>query len=299
MASSMICGVAFLGLSATQASAADAAAPASSEVSEIVVTGTRIPTPNLTSVAPVTSVTSAAIKAQGVTRVEDLLNSLPQSFAAQGSNVSNGSDGTATVNLRVPRRLTVAVPSEPLDTFEPCAAKDCGRLLSRSSTRVTPWALMAAEVTEVTGATLVRFGVGIRVPVTTISETSDEAGAAASAADACVAERPRKATPQIIEEAIRRSRTLWIFKVYILQRSANDGGLAPQTIASPGSQVTPITLELASTVVGGQRTLQGIHARPINMSHNGHIKRWHMAAPYRKDVELFGNSMLNDRRTQV
>ncbi|HEY8003334.1 MAG TPA: TonB-dependent receptor [Phenylobacterium sp.] len=99
LASSMICGAAFLGLSATQASAAAAAAP-SSEVSKIVVTGTRIPTPNLTSVAPVTSVTSADIKAQGVARVEDLLNSLPQSFAAQGSNVSNGSNGTATVNLR-------------------------------------------------------------------------------------------------------------------------------------------------------------------------------------------------------
>ena len=95
----MICGVAFLGLSATQAGAAAAAAGAS-EVSEIVVTGTRIPTPNLTSVAPVTSVTAADIKAQGVSRVEDLINSLPQSFAAQGSNVSNGSNGTATVNLR-------------------------------------------------------------------------------------------------------------------------------------------------------------------------------------------------------
>jgi iron complex outermembrane receptor protein len=99
LASSMICGMAFLGLSATQASAA-AAAAASADVSEIVVTGTRIPTPNLTSVAPVTSVTSADIKAQGVSRVEDLINSLPQSFAAQGSNVSNGSNGTATVNLR-------------------------------------------------------------------------------------------------------------------------------------------------------------------------------------------------------
>src|SRR5882724_8406294 len=100
MASSMICGVAFLGLAATQAAAADAPAASSAEVSEIVVTGTRIPTPNLTSVAPVTSVTSADIKAQGVTRVEDLINSLPQSFAAQGSMVSNASNGTATVNLR-------------------------------------------------------------------------------------------------------------------------------------------------------------------------------------------------------
>src|SRR6185503_16467170 len=60
----------------------------------------------------------------------------------------------------------------------------CGRLFSRSSTRLTPWALMSAEVTEVTGATLVRFGVGIRVPVTTISETSADAAAGVPAAQA-------------------------------------------------------------------------------------------------------------------
>jgi hypothetical protein len=35
-----------------------------------------------------------------VTRVEDMVNSLPQAFAAQGGQVSNGSNGTATVNLR-------------------------------------------------------------------------------------------------------------------------------------------------------------------------------------------------------
>jgi outer membrane receptor protein involved in Fe transport len=101
MASSMICGMALLGLSATSASAAAAAAAnGGAEVSEIVVTGTRIPTPNLTSVAPVTSVSAADIKAQGVARVEDLINSLPQSFAAQGSNYSNSANGIATVNLR-------------------------------------------------------------------------------------------------------------------------------------------------------------------------------------------------------
>jgi len=103
LASSIICGAALMGLGVTQANAAAAAAaPAagSAEVSEIVVTGTRIPTPNLTSVAPVTSVSAADIKAQGVTRVEDLINSLPQSFAAQGSNVSNAANGIATVNLR-------------------------------------------------------------------------------------------------------------------------------------------------------------------------------------------------------
>jgi iron complex outermembrane recepter protein len=99
LASSMICGAAFLGLSATQAAAA-AADATNGEVSEIVVTGTRIPSPNLTSIAPVTTVGNADIKAQGVTRIEDITNSLPQVFAGQGSSISNGSTGAATVNLR-------------------------------------------------------------------------------------------------------------------------------------------------------------------------------------------------------
>ena len=96
LASSMICGAAFLGLSATQAYAA----AAGGEVSEIVVTGTRIPSPNLTSIAPITTVGSADVKAQGVTRIEDITNSLPQVFAGQGSSITNGANGTATVNLR-------------------------------------------------------------------------------------------------------------------------------------------------------------------------------------------------------
>src|SRR6201986_1886203 len=96
----MICGAAFLGLSATSAAAAAAADAGSGEVSEIVVTGTRIPSPNLTSIAPVTTVGNADIKAQGVPRMEDITNSLPQVFAGQGSSITNGATGTATVNLR-------------------------------------------------------------------------------------------------------------------------------------------------------------------------------------------------------
>ena len=37
---------------------------------------------------------------QGVTKIEDLVNQLPQAFAAQNATVANGSTGTATVNLR-------------------------------------------------------------------------------------------------------------------------------------------------------------------------------------------------------
>jgi outer membrane receptor protein involved in Fe transport len=98
----MICGAALLGLSATQASAQTAPAPAGSgtEVSEIVVTGSRIPAPNLTSASPITVVGQQDVKLQGVSRTEDLLNSLPQVTSGQASGVSNGATGTATVNLR-------------------------------------------------------------------------------------------------------------------------------------------------------------------------------------------------------
>jgi len=100
LASSMICG-AVLGFAST-ASAQTPAAPATggAEVSEVVVTGTRIPTPNLTSVSPVAAVSQEDIKQQGVTRIEDLVNSLPQAAASFGGNLSNGATGAANVNLR-------------------------------------------------------------------------------------------------------------------------------------------------------------------------------------------------------
>ena len=66
----------------------------------IVVTGSRLASPNLDSASPVTVVSAEEIKNTGTTRVEDLVNSLPQVFAGQGSNYSNGSSGTATLNLR-------------------------------------------------------------------------------------------------------------------------------------------------------------------------------------------------------
>ena len=67
---------------------------------DIVITGTRIPQPNLTSASPVTVLSSQEIKLQGTTRTEDLINSLPQAFASQGSNIANGATGTANLNLR-------------------------------------------------------------------------------------------------------------------------------------------------------------------------------------------------------
>ena len=113
-------------------SPADQASPASAngdnaaaqEAGDILVTGSRIPQPNLTSVSPVTVVNQQDFKLQGVTRTEDLLNSLPQVFADQGGNVSNAATGTATVNLRnlgANRTLVLIngrrlVPGDPTDS---------------------------------------------------------------------------------------------------------------------------------------------------------------------------------------
>lgn len=66
----------------------------------IVVTGSRLSSPNLDSVSPVTVVNSEDIRLQGTVRTEDLVNSLPQAFAGQGGNLANGASGTATVDLR-------------------------------------------------------------------------------------------------------------------------------------------------------------------------------------------------------
>jgi outer membrane receptor protein involved in Fe transport len=68
--------------------------------SSIIVTGSRIPQPQLTSTSPVTVVNSQEVRLTGTTRTEDLINSLPQAFAAQGGNISNASTGTATLDLR-------------------------------------------------------------------------------------------------------------------------------------------------------------------------------------------------------
>ena len=104
LASSMISGAALaaVSVSGAQAQAVEqTTAPASTtSVQELVVTGSRIPQKNLTSVSPVTTVNNQAIKLQGTTNVEDLINNLPQAFADFGQFESNGSTGTATVDLR-------------------------------------------------------------------------------------------------------------------------------------------------------------------------------------------------------
>ena len=72
----------------------------SEQAGDIIVTGSRIPQPNLESAAPVTVVSDQDVKLSGTTRIEDVLNQLPSVGASQASGVSNGATGTAEVDLR-------------------------------------------------------------------------------------------------------------------------------------------------------------------------------------------------------
>lgn len=111
LASSVFAGVAFMASASMLAIAQEAdeavdtvAAPAAEDATArqatVYVTGSRIQSPNMVTTSPVSSVSAADIKLQGVTKVEDLITQLPQAFAAQNSTVSNGASGTATVSLR-------------------------------------------------------------------------------------------------------------------------------------------------------------------------------------------------------
>jgi len=136
LASTMICGVmVFAGASpalAQSTAPAPAATPTPAEAPEgqqIIVTGSRIPTPNLRSISPVQVVTNTELKLQGTTNVENLLNSLPQVYTNQSGGASNGASGTATVNLRNlgPQRTLVLVDGTrlpPADTAVPAPDLD-------------------------------------------------------------------------------------------------------------------------------------------------------------------------------
>lgn len=124
LASTLLVGaVAISAPAMAQDTPADASATATPTPSqpEIVVTGSRITNPNLTSISPVTVVNAAEVKQQGNVRVEDLLNSLPQVFANEGSSDSNGASGIATVDLRDlgPARTLVLINGRRLGPGDP------------------------------------------------------------------------------------------------------------------------------------------------------------------------------------
>lgn len=86
-----------------------------------VVTGTRIRSANLESISPVLTVSSEEFSLRGTVRTEDLVNQLPQVFAAQGAANSNEATGTAQVDLRGlgPSRTLVLVNGRRLPYGSP------------------------------------------------------------------------------------------------------------------------------------------------------------------------------------
>ena len=67
---------------------------------DIIITGSRIPQPNLESAAPVTVVSDQDVKLSGSTRIEDVLGQLPGAAATQNSGLANSATGTAEIDLR-------------------------------------------------------------------------------------------------------------------------------------------------------------------------------------------------------
>jgi iron complex outermembrane receptor protein len=124
LASSMICGAAFAALSASPAFAQD------SNVSEIVVTGSRIPQPNLTSISPVQVVGSQQVLMGGRPSTIDILNQLPQVTQnaavdlGPSSNPLSTPGGVGTVDLRGlgPQRTLVLVNGRRLGVGDPSTA---------------------------------------------------------------------------------------------------------------------------------------------------------------------------------
>jgi outer membrane receptor protein involved in Fe transport len=77
-----------------------AADEAAEEVERIEVTGSRIKRTDMESASPVQVTSQEDIKLSGFTRIEDLLNNLPQIEAASTAFQSNGATGTASLDLR-------------------------------------------------------------------------------------------------------------------------------------------------------------------------------------------------------
>ena len=103
----------------------DSVGPAREVTDTIVVTGSRIPRPELTAVSPVTVVSYEDVEFQGATMVEELLNRLPQVAPSQGAFISNGSTGTSTVDLRNlgAERTLVLVNGRRLGPGDPFSAE--------------------------------------------------------------------------------------------------------------------------------------------------------------------------------
>ena len=69
-------------------------------VERVEITGTRLPALSTEGPSPVAVMNAEEIRMDGLAKTEDLLNNLPQVYAAQSTAQANGASGTANVNLR-------------------------------------------------------------------------------------------------------------------------------------------------------------------------------------------------------
>lgn len=103
LASSVLCGAALLAAAAASPAAAQSAS-GGSEVSEIVVTGSRIARPNFDSPVPVSVVDSRLIENSGNISTGDILRQLPAAgvsgITPTNSGFQTAGNGITTVNLR-------------------------------------------------------------------------------------------------------------------------------------------------------------------------------------------------------
>jgi iron complex outermembrane recepter protein len=73
---------------------------AEAESAPIVVTGSLIARPDLSSNSPITVVSGEVLQDQGAVNVEEALNQLPQVTPGLNANVNNGGNGTVSVDVR-------------------------------------------------------------------------------------------------------------------------------------------------------------------------------------------------------
>ncbi len=130
-----------------------------------------------------------------------------------------------------PRRLTLAVPVAPLEMLELSPANTCGSWFSRSAVWVVPVSFTSWLPTTVIGLVLVRFGVGIREPVTTSS--LDGVGVVWARAWPPTA---RAAAPQMTEDAKRRARVDLIFNLGTSEWAGPSNRPRRPVMVCPGKQ---------------------------------------------------------------
>ncbi|MBM4209606.1 MAG: hypothetical protein FJ187_03490 [Gammaproteobacteria bacterium] len=111
---------------AVSASLAQAQQGAQDELSEVVVTGTRISAPGVTSSSPILSVSAADIDQLQQPEIEKIFRILPITVPSDGQNVNNGTGGAATISLRGlgAQRNLIMLDGKRLTPYSPAGAVD-------------------------------------------------------------------------------------------------------------------------------------------------------------------------------